>query len=167
MQNIPHALVEYAIPLSVQSQIAQNNAVIQRTERYTKELKNNATFAAKVAEQSPGNARQIWVQTGSELTLHIYFPVPGFTVEAAPRLAHLLEFISEFYENPPSSGDYPNGGSRDYFFYPLDSENAPSIHISATLEDNAENCQRIIVGTEKRKSYQLVETTEPVYAFKC
>lgn len=42
-----------------------------------------------------------------------------------------------------------------------------TLHISAELADGSENCQRIVVGTELRKSYQYVETTEPVYAFKC
>lgn len=167
MQSTPHALVEYAIPLSVQSQIAQNQRVLARTQAYSEKLEANATFAAMLQSQSPVGARQIWIESSGYLTLHIYFKVSGFTVEAAPRLAHLLEYASDFYDEPPSSHDLANTGSRDYFFSPADQESSITLHISAELEENAENCQRIVVGTERRSSYQYVEIDEPVYAFKC
>lgn len=166
------AIVEYAIPSSIRNQLEVNQEEQDYLTHYSKVLRNQTTFAAMVSEKAPGALkppRLIWVNSRySGLSLSIFVTVSGFTTEAAPRLAEFLEFLSDHYENPPSSRDSASFGTRIYSFR-ADPANPDriSVEVFAELIENSENCQRIITGTRKAQKIVYVDIDEPVYAFKC
>jgi hypothetical protein len=166
------SIVEYAIPASIRNQLENNQEEQDYLTHYSKVLLNQTTFAAMVSEKAPGALkppRLIWVNSRYfGLSLNIFVTVSGFTTEAAPRLAEFLEFLSDHYENPPSSQDAASSGTRIYS-YQADPENPDriSVEVFAELLENSENCQRIITGTRKVQKLAYVDIDEPIYAFKC
>lgn len=161
------AIIEYPTPLCITEELSRISAQIEDLRDYQTRLKSTSNFAASLLAKAPGEPRTIWQHFSDSITLGIFIKVPGFTYEASPKLFAYLELLSECYDTPPVSTDNPNYGNRVYYFNPLDPTTSISVNVVAELEENAENCQRIIVGTRRQKSYQLVEVDEPVYAFKC
>lgn len=161
------AIIEYPTPKCLVKELDRVAEQIQELQQYQTRLQLSSNFTAAILEQAPAEHTAIWQHFGNSITLCVFIKVPGFTCEAAPGLCQYLEFIADFYDTPPVSMDNPNSSNRVYHFAPLDPEISISIHVFAELEENSENCQRIIVGLERRKSFKLVEVDEPVYAFKC
>ena len=161
------AIIEYPTPLCITEELSEVSDQIENLRDYQTRLKTTSNFAALLLAKAPGEPRAIWRHFSDSITLCIFIKVPGFTYEASPKLFAYLEFLSECYNIPPVSTDNPNYGNRVYHFGPLDPTTSISVSVFAELEENAENCQRILVGTRRQKSYQLVEVDEPVYAFKC
>lgn len=166
------AIIEYPIPLSIRAQLDRNQDERDQLVRFSSSLVAQSTFAAMLTERAPGALKPpslIWINSQySGLTLNIFVTVPGFTTEAAPRLAEFLEFASEYYENPPVSRDNANSSFRTYAFNAdPKTSNRPALQVFAELRENSENCQRIVTGTRKAQKLVYVEVDEPTYAFKC
>lgn len=169
---MPQAKIEYAIPLSIRDKIQANQEEQAYLATTSAKLLNYAHFVAELSERAPGGIKPptfIWLDSKySGITLCIFVTVPGFTLEAAPRLVAFLEFISDQYENPPVSQDNAASGQRLYSFQCTpESSDQLNIRVHAELVENSENCQRIITGTRKVQKVAYVETDEPIYAFKC
>lgn len=161
------AIIEYPTPLCITEELSEVSDQIENLRDYQTRLKITSNFAASLLAKAPGNPRAIWRHFSDDITLCVFIRVPGFTWEAAPALCQYLELISDCYDTPPLSTDNPGSGYRVYSFSPIDPTVNIGVDVFAELEENSENCQRIIVGIEKRKSFKLVEVDEPVYAFKC
>lgn len=161
------AIIEYPMPKCLVEELDRVAEQIQELQQYQTRLQLSSNFTAAILEQAPAEHTAIWQHFGNSITLCVFIKVPGFTWDAAPKLCQYLEFISDFYDTPPFSIDTPNTGNRVYSFSPIDPTVSIGVNVFAELEANSENCQRIIVGTERRKSFKLVEVDEPVYAFKC
>lgn len=160
-------IIEYPTPLCITEELSKVSDQIENLRDYQTRLKSTSNFVALLLDKAPGEPRAIWRHFSDDITLCIFIKVPGFTYEVSPKLFAYLEFLSDCYDTPPVSSDNPNQGNRVYNFVPLDPTTSISVSVFAELEENAENCQRILVGTRRQKSYQLVEVDEPVYAFKC
>lgn len=159
------AIIEYA-----QAKEARNAALDLRKQASRDlakalEVEAQASFISRIKERLPANAFTHLSTYGSP-ELRITLPVPGFLCDVAPGLADLLEFISDYYEKPPTSTDLPNQATRCYTFTP-ENPGTLGVFISAELVEGSDACQRIIVGTRKVERPAYVQVDEPVYVFKC
>lgn len=161
------AIIEYPMPKCLVEELDRVAEQIQELQQYQTRLQLSSNFTAAILEQAPAEHTAIWQHFGNSITLCVFIKVPGFTCEAAPALCQYLELISAYYDTPPLSTDNPGSGNRVYSFSPIDPTVNIGVNVFAELEENSENCQRIIVGIEKRASFKLVEVDKPVYAFKC
>jgi len=160
------AIVEYAIPLVVRKEAAEIEAAIEQRKTWLKELNNISEFVAMLNAKLPEGGSIYLIQFSWGTTVNAFIPVKGFTVEADPKLAEILEWAGFFFEEYPTSDDLPNAGQRKYHFERSAYE-LFSFSLVAELDKDSEACQRIIKGTRKTKQIAYVEVDEPVYAFKC
>lgn len=165
MNQIPCTLIEYAPAKEARDAALDLRKQASETLAKAIEVEAQASFISRIKERLPANAFT-YVSTYGSPELRITLPVQGFLCDVAPQLVDLLEFISQYYEKPPTSTDLPNQASRCYSFTPAH-EGTLHVFISAELVEGSDACQRIIVGTKKSEKIAYVEVDEPVYAFKC
>lgn len=137
----------------------------ERYLSYARVMELQACFISEIEAGCPAEAILYMSEFGSPC-LTIYLNVKGFLCDAAPELMKLLEFLSIWYENPPTSLDSPASACRFYNFTPGHPDGLP-IQVSATLAEGSDLCQRVVTGTRKTTKLVEVETDEPVFAFKC
>jgi hypothetical protein len=163
---VNRAIVEYAIPLVVRKEAAEIKAAIEQRNTWLKELDNISEFVAMLNAKLPEGGSIHLTQFSFGTTVMAFISVKGFTMEADPKLAELLEWAGYFFEELPTSDDLPNIGQRKYHFEQSAYE-LFSFSLVAELDTNSESCQRIIKGTRKTKQLAYVEVDEPIYAFRC
>lgn len=165
--NSFHAIIEYGMPAFALAVINDFDRQAEKKRADSAAVRLHSAMMAEFTTQAKllGFAPTPIISNYSGVRLNLFVRVPGFLSDVSQPLCSLLEYLSNYYIDEPTSSDNPNAGQRTYDFN--DGDSGLSVSIIAELDENSDACQRIITGTERRQRIAYVDVDEPVYAFKC